>query len=675
MQQAVALAAASFIWLASGVSPAHYWLDSGEISAAATELAVMHPTGVPGLMPLLHLALFVPVGSLGFRLGLVCAGLAALCVALVADMLRREGVSPIIIVAGCVWLCGSTTVLRNARVVEIYGFGALCTLLALWGLHRGLHHPPGGTERNFCIWLALGAAVLAVWGFGDARSTLALPVIGLWIWGAHSRRVWALWSPVVVVAVSTSCLTLALASARMPMADWGDPDGWYRLWQHLDARSIRASFADQMWPATWAQWLRNMNGAFDRLVEDSGLGFVLLVVAIAKNYRHGPEATPARRVLRVACAVILIGQALYIVAINPMGGADRQTGFVAHCVLVLWTCLELGWAPSRPGAPRVRDWSLAGVIAVTGALPAHIVAHGDGRQTRSWQPHAWTRVALSRAAPSALVLTQSDDLAAGCLAARALEGARPDLVCVPGQHLYRRAPDRARPHPRELAIWTAAAGRGSDAARVRAALSAWTGPVLLEYPGSGLFAGLWPEDGAFRAWSPRPVGEFQVGPAEREDMSWLLGTCRGREDRLRIARAVGARIRARLGAMASAEPRAGQRAAAVMVAESEAKWILTEVYPDHLPTMVNSAILLGARGQRDAARLLLRRALELDPWREAALDRLAGLLEQDGSPGARAEALALVERLLALEPDHSGALARRARLCHRSESSAGEVCE
>ena len=57
----------AFTWLAWGVSPAHYWLDSGELTAAGVELGVAHPPGIPGLIPIMHLATIVPMGSLGNR--------------------------------------------------------------------------------------------------------------------------------------------------------------------------------------------------------------------------------------------------------------------------------------------------------------------------------------------------------------------------------------------------------------------------------------------------------------------------------------------------------------------------------------------------------------------------------------------------------------------------------
>src|SRR5262245_38313510 len=86
------LVASIFVFLACATSPAHFWLDSGEIAAAGAVLGVMHPTGVPGYVPLLHLATALPLGSLGLRMAIVSSACMAGAIGLLLAMLRRRDV-------------------------------------------------------------------------------------------------------------------------------------------------------------------------------------------------------------------------------------------------------------------------------------------------------------------------------------------------------------------------------------------------------------------------------------------------------------------------------------------------------------------------------------------------------------------------------------------------------
>src|SRR5690606_9215063 len=114
----------------------------------------------------------------------------------------------------------------------------------------------------------------------------------------------------------------------------------------------------------------------------------------------------------------------------------------------------------------------------------------DATTTRSWGPHAWTRGVLAQLPPRSLLLMQSDDLAAGVSAARALEGARPDLVALPAQHLYKGGAEAALADAREAIVWTAVAPAKTERDRIVAAIASFPGPVALEHPGSGIFSGV-----------------------------------------------------------------------------------------------------------------------------------------------------------------------------------------
>ncbi|MCA9687399.1 MAG: hypothetical protein KC457_34880, partial [Myxococcales bacterium] len=249
---------------------------------------------------------------------------------------------------------------------------------------------------------------------------------------------------------------------------------------------------------------------------------------------------------------------VYAVAINPMGGRDRQTGLVLGLVLVLALALALHRHLSRSGEEspsRLRSpWILPVLALVLWIQPAR-TSLSDLAATRSWAPHDWSREALARTPTDALVLTQSDDLSAGLAAARMLEGARPDVVAVVAQHLYRPATEWQLAEPRRASVWRAAATAdpaGGDRARLVAVLERWRGPVVIESPATVVFAGLaLPGEGEPPLWLselPIPAGSLPPGarvPGEADPLAAAVARWRGRleapVDRERLAEEVRAR--------------------------------------------------------------------------------------------------------------------------------------
>jgi hypothetical protein len=623
----------SFAFLAVGSSPAHFWLDSGELGAAGAELGVMHPPGIPGFALLLRASAVLPVGSLGFRMAVVSGLLGATAVALLFVILRRHGAQPAVAWGAALWVLLSWTFVRQARVLEIYTFGAVLLVTVLWGLDPACPEHERGRRRL----LATFAAVWAAWCFGDLRLVLVPLVAVVWLVDARRGRPWIRWAPLVAAVASLSVLALPLASARAPMTDWGDADAWSRMWEQLNASSIRAAYAHEILPASAAMWMHNLEGAMDRLAEDLGplgpaFGLVCLLLLLA---RRG-----SARVAGLALVWLAAVELFYVVGINPMGGADRQTGLPLVFVVTLAVGGQLTLWVSR--LPRLR-WALLPLLWMVLLLPTALTSAADLRGTRSWAPHAWTRAALAQLPPGALLLTQTDDLAAGVTSARVVEGARPDVVTAPAQHLYRPMPDRARHDTREHRVWAAAAGASTEATRIEAAIAAFPDAVAVEHPGAGLFRPVaW-----WSAFGRVPIGILGRGlsaethpraSAEQEADEWLP-RMPSAQDRVRLAVALGNQARARLRI---------EGAAAMPEAVATFETVLGSVEPDHPSTLVALAAVLAGHGQLGRAIALTRRALQIEPARNAALVNLALYLAED--PATRGEAEAVARRASDLRP-------------------------
>ena len=673
------LVALVFVFLAVATSPAHFWLDSGEIAAAGAVLGVMHPTGVPGYVPLLHLATAIPIGSLGLRMALVSSACMAGAIGFLLAMLRRRDVHWTLLWVVALWLPLGLTLVRSGRVVEIYGFAALLLMATLWGFDPAVEKPKQVSRR--CI--GVFAAVIATWGFGDLRLALVPPVVLAWIVACWRAEPWARWAPFAVALASLVVLTLPLASARNTIADWGNPQTWPAIWDHVQARAIRDSFARELGGMGTRAWGLQLRLVGLRLVEDLGpFGLLAAVAALAFGVTrplslHARERKQGRRLrefvdddhrlLRLVFWIVLV-ELVYAVAINPMGGHDRQTG-LALCFLA---ALALGLGVHRLIAQRPPlRWIALPLLACALWVPAAFESFDDLHATRSWAPHDWAREVLARTPSDALILSQSDDLSAGLVAARALEGARPDVVAVPAQHLYRRPSEWQRATPRRAVVWDAAASGTNDASRVAAVLGNWRGAVVLESPATMVLADIaLPGAGEPPIWlahmppepDARPVGVLPDNDPLADAIVRWSPRLTNPVDRQRLADALSLWINGE-------HTRAPESPLRWLRAERGYQMILSEVDPDHARSLVGLGAVRDRFGETNEAIELTRRAIELDPERSTALSNLAMYLSRD--PATLAEARELAELAVELAADRSGAWARLLMVC---EAQGDQVC-
>ncbi|MEM7151961.1 MAG: DUF2723 domain-containing protein [Myxococcota bacterium] len=627
----------AFVFLAWGASPAHFWLDSGEIGAAGFDLGVAHPPGAPGLLLVLRLAGMIPLGSLGFRMALVSSAMAAAAVGLVVAVLQRRGAGPALASIAGLWVLVGLTFVRQGRVVEIYALAAMLLMVTLWGLDPAVDDERRTGRRL----LAVAASTWGAWCFGDLRLALGPVLLVAWIHAWRQRAPWARWAPLVSLTASLVILALPLASVGGPVVDWGDPQTVGAWLDHLAGQSIRDAYANEILPASASLWRLNTAAVFERLAEDlGGPGLVVAAFCLVLVWRTPPPTEPVRaRAVAAGLTWIIAVELFYAAGINPMGGADRQTGLVlAPLAALVVGEVSRRWLVDR-GRLRLAVLPLAGVVLV---VPPLLVSASDMAVTRSWAPHAWTRAALAQLPPGTLLLTQSDDLAAGTVSARLVDGARPDIISIPAQHLYRSTPDVARADPRRTRLWEAAHEQDTEAARIVAAIEAHPGPVAVELPRTGVFA-------AVPWWSPHGRLPLAVGgtkpvleslPPARlppQEVDAWLPRLPAPEDRHRLALALANWARARVGVDG-----------AVQLAAATLGLSLQRVDERHTSAMVTLAALYDRMGDTPRAIALTRRALEFEPGRHAALTNLALYLSRQ--PQGHAEALALAEQAVDLRP-------------------------
>ncbi len=620
-----ALCWGAFAWFSLGVSPDIFWLDSGELVAATAELGVIHPPGTPGYTLLARALAPLPFGTIAFRVAMASAVCMSLALASCLAMIQRRGANPWICAGTAAWIVLGATVLRSARVAEIYGLASCLGLAFVSSVDWALRSPSDLRPRLLAIFVGVWAGVC----FGDLRVLVAVALSWLAIKEWPRARSWLRWTPLVGCAALLTVLSLPLSSVRGPARDWGNPETFGALVEHLQARSIVEAYAERILPSSLTLWQVGLEATVANLTEDLGaFGLVFAIMALL-TWALAREDKDAL----VLVALVVSVELVYSAGVNPMGIADRQTGMVLCLVLITATAIEVTRLSRQRGRVMV---ALGPLAALAVLLPLALRAPQERRVTTSWMPHTWARAALAQTGSRGLLMAQSDDMIAGVLAAQVVEGARPDVLMVVGHHLHKGPSDQVRPE--HEAFWrTVAEAPASERAKVVAGWNQWRGPRSAERPGSGSLGGL----GA-RAPVAIPVWSEGITPPPVESqLSQWLPFATSAYDRQRLARGVNGGVAASL----RDDPSSSQ---ALARAEAMYRLVLDRIDADNVPAMVSLAAVLDRLGRTQSAINLCQRALELRPHHATAQRNLGVFIAK--LAGVNIQALDAVSIAARLEP-------------------------
>lgn len=421
--------AVAFAVLCALASPSVGLGDAGELTSAVFGLGVAHETGFSLYCLLGKLCTLIPVGEVAFRVAVLSALGAAAALAWLHAIVLRLGESfgvgrATATAAGfaAALLClGNLTFFRAATGPEVYTPTLAAIALLLWLFERRQQFRAAGPLLALVGGLSLGL-------HGQLRILVgpALLVWGLWRLRRGDR--WPLWAPFALGLGAAVVAYLPLRAWRGPAADWADPRTLTQLFQHLGASRIRASFADEIWPSSLAIWADHVR-LWGSLLE-SQLGVPALVAAAGGLWALlRREKT---RALGVVLLVVVGGDSVYSLGINPMGMAELQDGVPTVFVVSLLAAsgvlaAALRFGRGAPFAATVLGCLCAGP-AMFGDLDAKL--HLDAAPSRP------ARRALDAAPARALLLTTTDDRSATIMYEMLVAGARPDLTWMVRQQLW-----------------------------------------------------------------------------------------------------------------------------------------------------------------------------------------------------------------------------------------------
>ena len=394
-------------------APGLTWLDAGELGAAAAELGVAHPPGMPVFILLHKLVMtLVPVGDLAFRGNLASATLAAAAIGFLVAALRVWRVPALPAFAAGMLVATAGLFARHATTIEVYSGMGLWVTASIWMWAKW--RSDGDARWTLALVLTIGLAA----GHHAEIRLLALPIVGaLLIYGTTHRRV--LVAGVIAGLIGAAVISyLPLRAAAEPWRNWGDPSSLSTLWAHLMGARIRAAYTGVFGVVSWSA----IQTFCSQLWGTSPVLLVLGLLGALRSRRHDGAW--------LIGAVFLL-DAVYAVALNPMGLRDLQNGIPALAALGLSAGLALGWVVEWSERAWT-GWLALGLIGISGVLNAsELTARVEDRGLTALLDDATDAMP-----PETLMLVSSDDFAAGMAFQQTVEGARPDLAVVVRQHAW-----------------------------------------------------------------------------------------------------------------------------------------------------------------------------------------------------------------------------------------------
>lgn len=265
---ALALLLALFGLYAWSAAPEVTFHDSGELIAAACRLGIGHPPGAPTWCLIGHLFTRLPVGSIAYRIHLMCALCAALACAFTylfaactARGIGPERAAALPRLAGLVAaliLAQTPAFWEKAVQAELYTMNALFLaailfLFARWEARQ--KHAAEGCDR-------LLVAIAALFGIGAGNYLALLYYAPILATAVLVRRPAILREPRLLLRVCAAFvlglsvyLYLPIRSLADPPLDWGNPESLQGLLWVLSRKQWGPL---QVQPATWqfiCEWL------------------------------------------------------------------------------------------------------------------------------------------------------------------------------------------------------------------------------------------------------------------------------------------------------------------------------------------------------------------------------------------------------------------------------------
>jgi Protein of unknown function (DUF2723) len=394
--------------------------DSGELAAAALELGGSHPPGQPLHALLAHAFLWLPLGPIQLRFGLLslaCALVAAWIVGLLSVRvcaLLELAPGRLLQVTRAATMLGTLTalpVLRQTLRIEVYTLALALFVASVWQLVLWTHDARSLHLRAAAMLAGLAALV-------HPPHALSAALAGLCLGMAEPRRLLA--SPRVLLGAALSGVLPLLVFVYLPLRAaagagmWGNPTSLQGFWEYVSGQAFISNIARH-------DRLRLLSDYGSYLLQLTA-GVPAIGMLIALRYAVALKRSALYGLL-AASLVTLIAACL-----QPLEA--RNPDNVAYLAPALVLALIAGAAGFARLAASATGWQVVSVPALALLALSPASARELGEQLQSDVPalDALAVWSIDTPPPRALVLVTHDFNAASWMMARSVEGARPDIA-------------------------------------------------------------------------------------------------------------------------------------------------------------------------------------------------------------------------------------------------------
>lgn len=336
-----------FIVYVITLAPSIYFIDSGELGAAASNLNIAHPTGYPLFTLIGNLFSKLPIASKIYNLNLMSAVFGALASFMLYKLLSllviqfrtnldkkqsQKLTDEILnkICLGCSLIAAfGLTYWNSSNVIEVYSLHIAIFVSTIYFFLKAIFENGGDNIVDVNL---MTSAFLIGLGFSNHMSTAYLipgfAYLYFSVYGGKIDSIKALAVLFVPMLIGLSAYIYILIRANSAEFSWGNPNTIERLWNHVTAKE----FSRRMFSSS--ESVSSQLGKFFALYPKE-FGYLPIVMAIPGILMMFKES----KKIFVFTALLFLTTVLYSINYNII---DIETYFLlAFVVTTIWICFGM----------------------------------------------------------------------------------------------------------------------------------------------------------------------------------------------------------------------------------------------------------------------------------------------------------------------------------------------
>jgi len=336
-----------FIVYVITLAPSIYFIDSGELGAAASNLNIAHPTGYPLFTLIGNLFSKLPIASKIYNLNLMSAVFGALGSFMLFKLLSllviqfrtnldkkqsQKLTDEILnkICLGCSLIAAfGLTYWNSSNVIEVYSLHIAIFVSTIYFFLKAIFENGGDNIVDVNL---MTSAFLIGLGFSNHMSTAYLipgfAYLYFSVYGGKINSIKALAVLIVPMLIGLSAYFYILIRANSAEFSWGNPNTIERLWNHVTAKE----FSRRMFSSS--ESVSSQLGKFFALYPKE-FGYLPIVLAIPGILMMFKES----KKIFVFTALLFLTTVLYSINYNII---DIETYFLlAFVVTTIWICFGM----------------------------------------------------------------------------------------------------------------------------------------------------------------------------------------------------------------------------------------------------------------------------------------------------------------------------------------------